>query len=113
MFGGEASAKGLGTAELLKMSVRPRCAAAARCTTGEEVAGRNGKRRRCGRRVSGAQFERSACGNVTCCENSALIHAREGEVRVEVVQRGVIAYAVKRTEYVDQDIEHILHSERV
>ena len=63
--------------------------------------------------MSGAQFERTACGKVTCCEDCALIHARECEVGVKLVQRGVIAHVVKRTEYVDQDIEHILRSERV
>ena len=43
-----------------------RCAAASRCTNYEALAGRNAKRRRGGRRVSGLQFERSACGQVTC-----------------------------------------------
>ncbi len=62
------------------MSERSRCAAASRCTNYEVLAGRNGKRRRCGRRVSGVQFEKSACGNVTCSEDCALIHAQECEV---------------------------------
>jgi hypothetical protein len=89
MYRSKASLKDVGTAERLKMSVRSRCAAAWRCTTYEVLAGRNGKRRRCGNRVWGVPFEESACGNVTCCEDYALMHARECEVKVQVVQRSV------------------------
>ena len=72
-----------------------------------------GKRRRCGRRVSGVQLENSACGNVTCSEHCALIHAQDCEVRVKFVKRSVPAHVVKRREYVDQYIEYILRSDCV
>ena len=93
------------------MSERLRCAAASRCTNYVALAGTNGETRRCGRRVWGLPSENTACGNVTCCEDCALIHARECEVRVRFVQRSVIAHVVKRTEYVHQDIEYILRSD--
>ena len=81
------------TAEQVKMSVRPCCVVPTMCTNSEEVAGRNGKRRRCGRRVRGVLFENTACGNVTYCEECALIHARECEVRLRIVQR-IVAYVL-------------------
>ncbi len=69
------------------MSERSPCAAASRCTNFEVLAGRNGKRRVGGRRVSGVQFENSACGNVTCSEDCALIHGQECEPRLNLCSK--------------------------
>ena len=55
--------------------------------------------------------ENTACGNVTCCEDCALIHFRECKARMRVVQRSVIAHVVKRTEYVHQYMEYIQRSD--
>ena len=63
-----------------------RCAAALRCRDFESVPGRHGKRSRCGKRMRGASYEVTACGNVVCCEDCALVHAEECEVRVRTVQ---------------------------
>ena len=72
---------------------RKRCAAASRCTNFESVPDRHGKRRRCGKRMRGARYEVTACGNVVCCE---LVHAEECEVRVAVVQCRVPSLRVKQ-----------------
>ena len=57
------------------------CAAGSRCTDFESVPGRNGKRRRCGKRMQGAASEVTACGKVVCCEDCEVVHTEDCEVR--------------------------------
>ena len=61
--------------------------------------------------MSKAQFGRIACETwpvVKIVRSFMLGSVRWG---VKAMQRGVIAHVVKRTEHVDQDIEHMMHSE--
>ena len=87
-------------------SRQKRCVAASRCTNFESVPGRHGKRRRGGKRMRGARYEVTACGNVVCCEDCEVVHAEECEVRVANVQCSTFTLVIN---VVDASWSHCNH----